>query len=64
MVRLFTSFGTTGPCRLTTGPLENPTGAMSATAASAFGVFFWLEVPGFLFVLFFLFLCFVLHMTI
>ena len=39
------------------------TAAEGATAASAFGVFCWLEVTGFDFALFFIFLCFVLHIT-
>jgi hypothetical protein len=35
----------------------------AAAAAAAFGVFCWLEVTGFGFALFFIFLCFVLHIT-
>ena len=42
-------------------------GAVGATAAgnvnTAFGVFCWLEVTDFDFAVFFIFLCFVLHIT-
>jgi hypothetical protein len=38
-----------------------PVGA--TTAASAFGVFYWLDVTDFGFILFFISLCFVLHIT-
>ena len=42
---------------------EGATAAVGAAAAAAFGVFCWLEVTGFDFALFFVFLCFVLHIT-
>ena len=40
---------------------KGATGAEGATAAASFGVFCWLEVTGFDFTLFFIFLCFLLH---
>src|SRR5262249_54484976 len=61
MVRVFTSFVTGGPW-LADGA-QGAALAASAAAASAFGVFCWLEVTGFDFVLFFIFLCFVLHIS-
>ena len=46
---------------------ESAAGAEGATAAgratTAFGVFCWLEVTDFDFAVFFIFLCFVLHIT-
>ena len=64
MVRLLTSFVAGGPCRLMVAGAEGATAAaVGATAAAAFGVFCWLEVTDFDFALFFIFLCFVLHIT-
>jgi hypothetical protein len=57
MVGFLTPFVTGEPCRWLA------TGVFGPTAAAAFGVFCWLEVTGFDFALFFIFLCFVLHIT-
>ena len=55
------------PCygSLTSFVTGGPEGAARADAAgaAAFGVFCWLEVTGFGFALFFILLCFVLHIT-
>jgi hypothetical protein len=45
------------------GAVGATTATVGATAAAAFGVFCWLEVIGFDFTLFFIFLCFLLHIT-
>lgn len=68
MVRLFTSFVTGGPRRLLAAGAEGATaaeraGAVGATTTAAFGVFCWREVTVFDFALFFIFLCFVWHIT-
>jgi hypothetical protein len=64
VVRLFASFVTEGPYRLmVAGAVGATTATVGATAAATFGVFCWLEVIGFDFTLFFIFLCFLLHIT-
>jgi uncharacterized membrane protein YbhN (UPF0104 family) len=60
---LFTLFVTGGPCRLMATGAEGAAAAAGATTTAAFGVFCWLEVTGLDFALFFIFLCFVLHIT-
>ena len=62
MVRPLTLLVTGWPERLLAGA-EGAAAAAGATAAAAFGVFCWLEVTGFDFAPFFIFLCFVLHIT-
>jgi len=58
-----TSSVTGGPFRWVSDGAEGARVFGAAAAAAAFGVFCWLEVTGFGFALFFIFLCFVLHIT-
>jgi hypothetical protein len=58
-----TSFATGGPCRWLADGAEGAARVAGATGTAACGVFCWLEVTGFDFALFFIFLCFVLHIT-
>jgi hypothetical protein len=58
------SFVTERPYRLMVASAEGATtAAAGATTAAAFGVFCWLEVTLFDFTPFFIFLCFLLHIT-